>query len=239
MRKSVIKIFALLMSVLMLVSGCGKLVKVTQSNKSYRTINSFDSPVVLFDGWKPLNFKSGEAYRYFFEINTGVNIVDGHFELSVGGRAPKNLKFAWKYTIGFETMEGGCYGTTDKFYEKLGEFSDKNPLTAMVFSSLIAPFEYSSLYTKLVSDFSKFDIGSTLEAEYKGVNYKHRVESKESIGGIDGYTMMTSRDDIPLSVITVSPFVELPTYSLFFSDEKGEEAFYIMCSLEGVIIPDD
>ena len=231
------KILLLVLCVVTLFSGCGRLVKITTINSTSKTITAFDDIPALFKTWRPLDFASGESYRYAFEIFTGEYYVNGTLEFSVRGKAPAGLRFAWKFTIGKEVIKGGYFGKNTKFFNKFGEFCSENPITAMVFEALVTPYEAASVYNTVVAQFDDFDIGVELQTDHGGKKYYHKVESKSVFGGIDGYVISTTYENIPQSVMCISPFTAFPTYSLYFSDDEANTDFYIMCNLEAAILP--
>lgn len=231
------RILLIAMCILMLFTGCGRLVSITSTNSTSKTITAFDDVPALFKAWRPLSFTSGESYRYAFEIFTGEYYVNGKLEFSVSGKAPAGLRFAWKFTIGKETFKGGYFGENTKFFNKFGEFCSENPITAMVFEALVTPYEAASVYNIVVAKFDKFDVGVELETDHGGKKYYHKVESQSAFGGVDGYMISTSLDSVPQSVICISPYTAFPTYSLYFSDKEENSDFYIMCNLEAAILP--
>lgn len=231
------KFVLIIICIAMLFSGCGRIETITDENKSVKTITELDDIGTLFDEWHPMDFSGGESFRYAFAINTGTYVADGTLDFSVSGKAPNGLRFAWKFTIGTETFSGGYFGKSIKFYNKFGEFCNENPITALVFNVIAAPYEAAGMYNTVVANFDNFKVGVELKTNYKGLEYVHKVESKDTFGGIDGFTVVTSLDDVPQNVICISPYTPFPTYALFFSDSQENQDFYIMCYLEAAILP--
>lgn len=231
------KIIIIILCMAMLFSGCGRIVTITNDNKSVKTISSFDNVGDLFDEWSPVEFSGGESFRYAFEINTGTYVVNGTLDFSVSGKAPNGLRFAWKFTVGTEVFSGGYFGKSTKFYNKFNDFCGENPITTLIFNALVAPYEAAGMYNTVVANFDKFEVGNDLKTTYKGKKYCHVIKSKDTFGDIDGFTITTSLDEVPINVICISPYTPFPTYALFFSDSDGNSDFYVMCNLEAAILP--
>lgn len=227
----------IILCVSLLFSGCGSIVQITDDNKTVREITAFDDIGELFAEWHPLDFAGGESFRYAFEINTGEYVVNGKFEFSVSGKAPNGLRFAWKFTVGSEIFSGGYFGKATKFFNKFGDFCNENPITSLVFNALAAPYEAAGMYNTVIANFEKFEVGVELKTNYKGKEYIHKVESKDTFGNIDGFTITTSLDGVLSNVICISPYTPFPIYTLFFSDSDESQDFYIMCNLEAAVLP--
>lgn len=231
------KFIFIIICIAMLFSGCGRIVNITDDNKSQKKIDEFDDVGALFDEWTPISFEGGESFRYVFQINTGEYFADGVFELSVSGKAPNGLRFAWKFQIGDEVFKGGYFGKSTKFYNKFADFCDENPITALIFNALAAPYETAGMYNTVIANFDKFEVGNELKTTYKGKEYTHVIEDKDTFGNMDGFTITTSLDEVPLNVICISPYTAFPTYSLFFSSSDANPEFFVMCYLEAAILP--
>ncbi len=225
-----------MLCVALFFSGCGKIVQITDDKMTVKKIDAFDDVGELFDAWRPLDFEGGESFRYAFEINTGEYVSNGRFEISVGGKGPNGLRFAWRFTIGSEVFSGGYFGKSTKFYSKLGEFCNENPITSLVFNALIAPYETAGMYNSVVAKFDGFEAGNELKTTYRGREYLHKIDGQASFGCIDGFTITTSLGDVLSNVICISPYTPFPTYTLFFSDSEKNPDFYIMCNLEAAVL---
>ncbi len=231
-----IKLAVLVICIAVIFSGCGKLISVTSENSVRREISAFDDVSELYGKWAPMKFAKGESYNYYFVINTGEYVVDGNFELTVGGKAPDGLKFAWRFTIGSEELNGGYYGNNDKFLSKLNAFCEDDPIMSMVFEAIVNTYSTASFYS-MMADYDDFEIGTQIKSDHMGVEYVHTVKEKSTFGKIDGFLLESAVEGVVTNVVCVSPFTSLPIYTLFFTDSQESGDSYIMCNLEGAILP--
>lgn len=234
-----IKYLLLILAVTVLISGCG-ITQITDKNKSSASINpdAIGTNPDLFDTWSPLSFERGQTLSYNFEINTGKYTVNGNFILSVSGLFKSKPNFSWQFTIGHETNSGSFRGSSADFVAKLKEFCSENTVEAMIFEALFTTYEGTEMFNNLVASKTDLEIGMTWTTSYQGQSYEHKLESIDTYGAIDGFSVVSSVNGIPSQVICISPFIPLPSMVMFLMESDSGEASHIVCELSGAVLPD-
>ncbi len=196
-----------------------------------------------FESWTPLEFKSGQTMNYDFEISTGQYIVNGKFALTIRGKAPAGLRFAWKFSIGKESKTGSCSGTSANFIEKFRNFCSNNPIYSTVYTALFVPYNNMDKFNKLITDDNKMQIGQTWKSSSMGEEYLNKFESIDNHGGVDGFTVASYLDEAPEQIICISPFISLPSMSMFFLNTNSEDNVststddaHVVCVLSKIIL---
>lgn len=230
------KPIAVLLCLVMLLSGCG-VVEITDKNRSSASIDPYD-PMnrELFNDWTPLTFSGGQAFSYNFEIDSDKYKVNGNFTFSVKGSNRSRLRFDWRFTIGKETDNGNFRGSSENFIEKLKEYCKDSAIRAMVCEAIFSPYDGATLYNQILADNQAIEIGMKWNTKYQGQTYEHELLSVDSYGSVDGFSVSSSVNDIPTQVICISPFIPLPTMTLFLTESDAGEPIDIICELAGAIL---
>ncbi len=237
MKFSKIKAIIVLLCVVMMATGCG-VVQITDENKSSASINPEDpTNRVLFESWSPLTFCGGQTLSYNFEISGGKYTVNGNFILSVQGKNESRLKFDWQFNIGKETDNGSFRGNSADFVKKLKEYCKESSVKSMVYQSIFTTYEGAAMYNSLVANDKPLEIGMTWHTSYQGQKYEHSLLSVDSYGSIDGFSVSSSVNGIPSQVICISPFIPLPSMTMFLTENDSGEPIDIVCELAGAILP--
>lgn len=236
MKITQFKLIALLLCIVILLSGCG-VIEITDNNRSSASIDP-DDPMnrTLFNEWTPLTFNGGQAFSYNFEIDSSQYKVNGNFTFSVKGSNQARLRFDWQFTIGNETDNGNFRGSSEDFIEKLKEYCNESAVRAMVCEAIFSPYEGATLYNQIIADDQAIELGMKWNTKYQGQTYEHELLSVDSYGSIDGFLVSSSVNGVPTQIICISPFVPLPTMTLFLMENNSGEPVDIVCELFGAIL---
>lgn len=237
MKTARIKLIAVLLCAAFILSGCG-IVEITDKNKSSASINPNDPRNrELFNTWAPLTFESGQTLSYNFKITNSQYNVNGNFTFSVSGRNQSKLRFDWQFNIGNEKDSSSFKGSSAEFIEKLREYCKESSVRTMVFEAIFSSYDGAALYNSLLANNKELELGMKWSTKYQGQAYEHELLSIDSYGSIDGFSVVSSVNSIPTQIICISPFVPLPTMTLFLIEADDGSPVDIVCELSGAILP--
>ncbi len=228
MKKAIAAVLVLCLT--FVLSACAP-IQITEDNRTEKAIDTSFGVMTLFEEWTPLVFTEGQSFSYDFIINTGEYTSAGKFLLSVRGKAPSGLRFSWKFEIGSETLSGSCFGTSEKFYKKLSDFCKKDYILNTFFTSVFVVYEGSNTFNQLIGTYEDIPIGETWTRTSLGIEYEYSLDGINNYAGVDGITYTTRENGVPADVFCISPFIPLPSMTLYFVGENG----YVFAQLNGAI----
>jgi hypothetical protein len=166
--------------------------------------------------WKPYSFGGNEHYKYMIESSKDGEKKSGSIDLDFEKVGEDKYKVSYESKLGENESSSTTTATAD-------ELAGKLMMTMMMSGSEAGAILGSTLFTPALSmmflGMSELEVGSGFTRTEGGKKVSFKVESKETIAGVEGFRCVFREDDKIKYLQVIAPDVALPLHTEVVDDD--------------------
>lgn len=171
--------------------------------------------------WEPYSFKGGEHYKFIIESSEKGEKKTGSIDLNIAKAGEDKYKVSFESRLGDNEASSTTTATAD-------ELAGKLMMAMMMSGSEAGAILGATLFTPALSmmflGMSELEVGSGFTRTDDGKKVSFKVESKETIAGIDGFRCVFREDGNVKYMQVIAPDMALPLKTEMIDDDGSRFA---------------